>query len=141
MVSVSSAIRVDARQQERMNQIVIQDVKRRILQLKNEQILPMSREIAELKNTGVFQAQEILNKAQADQIRIVAGAEKKRRKMFIDLIGKDHYVNFETMMNMVRNLDVGNTRLTIVPDNSRIFLGESFFGAEDSMSKRKRRTK
>ncbi len=68
LASVSSAIRVDKRQQERMNQIVIQDVKRRILELKNELILPLTKEIASIRLEGEIKAGKIINEAKAEKI-------------------------------------------------------------------------
>lgn len=124
MVSISSAIRVNRGQQERMNQIVIQDVKRKILKLKNEQLLPLTTEIAKIRLEGEVLAEQAINKAKADKIRMITEAEKKRRKMFIDLIGKKHYVDFETMMSLVKNLENGKTSLTIVPEGAKVIIGQ-----------------
>ncbi len=124
LVAISSAVRVSKRQQERMNEIVIQDVKRRILKLKNEFILPLTKEIAETRLEGKVGATKIINQAKAGKIGLITTAEKERRKLFIDLIGRKNYVEFETMLNMVGNLEGGKTRLTIVPDDSKIILGQ-----------------
>jgi len=124
LVATSSAIRVNQQQQERMNAIVIQDVKRRILKLKNEQILPLTKEIASIRLEGKVSASKLINQAKADKIKLISDSEKQRRKLFIDLIGKEHYVGFETMLNMVNNLEEGQTQLSIVPENSQIFMGQ-----------------
>jgi len=127
LVAISSAIRVNPQQQERMNAIVIQDVKRRILELKNEHILPLTKEIAVTRLEGKVSASKLLNEAKANKIRLIAEAEKQRRKLFIDLIGKEYYVGFETMLNMVSNLEEGQTQLSIVPRGSQIFIGQPPF--------------
>ncbi len=124
LVAVSSAMTVPKAQQDKLNQIMLQDMNIQVLEIKNAQIKPLDAKIEQLRQEGLTESAKLLNEATAKKIKTISEAEKQRRKMFINIIGKENYIRMETMLNMVRNLENSQTQITIVPENARVYLDQ-----------------
>lgn len=61
LAGISSAVTVDAKQQQRMNEIILQEVDDIILTMKNEKIIPLEQKRRRLINEGTIEAERVLN--------------------------------------------------------------------------------
>jgi len=121
LVAIASAVRVPPDQQAKMNAIFEREVDNQVLRLQNDQVMPLNTDISNLQQSAITESEQIANQARADTIALVSKAQQHRKEAFIKLIGADRYLQFETMYNMVRTLESGQTKITVVPDGSQIF--------------------
>ena len=121
--AISSATTVSDEQQAKLNEMVIEDAKLQVLEFTMKEIRPLEEQISKFEQEGKTTAAAWINQANAKKIDKISAAEKERRKLFIDLVGEKNYIDLETMLTMVSNLKQGKTRISIVPDDARIYLG------------------
>lgn len=133
LASVSSAMTVPTPQQNKLNEIVEQDAKFRVLELTNIEIKPLEAQIAQFKEDGITSSAAIVNAAKAEKINLIAAAQKKRKQLFVGLVGPENYILMETMMIMVKNLENGKTNVSIVPAGSTIILNDQSTGSRPAL--------
>lgn len=125
LVSISSAMRVSSGQQQKMNDIVMRDFENRVIEIETSQIQPLDAQIADLDQSAKTEAAKIINQANAESIELVTKAKQSRMTRFIELLGKDNYVNIELLLTMTDSLSSGGTQIEIVPKDSSLIIGQA----------------
>lgn len=128
---ITSRIKIPDEQKQRMNDVVTKEYENRTLRMRNERLMPLQIELNNIDQEGLNNCQDEINSGAQQAIRLLAEAQKERRRMFIALVGEDNYVTLEQMLSMTKALDGGGTKITVVPKTLLYF---NVNGAEHSGS-------
>jgi hypothetical protein len=125
MVAITSAMSFDTEQQERMNRIIIKEAESSAMKIRNEKVLPLTKEIAKLELDGKDEEAKLMYEANSQSITTIANAWKTRRDLIIAQIGKDNYFRFEQSKLMVNALMEKKTSVKLVPSGANLFIGNN----------------
>lgn len=125
LAAVSSSMRVPEETQGRMNDAVSRETNTRVLALTNTKLKPLEDETATITENGLTAAAAVVNTAKLEAAETLAEAERYARQALIQLLGTEEYIRYQTEVKALEALRDGGAIVTLVPDDTRIYLGET----------------
>lgn len=125
LAAVSSSMRVPEETQGRMNDAVSRETNTRVLALTNTKLKPLEDETATITENGLTAAAAVVNTAKLEAAETLAEAERYARQALIQLLGTEEYIRYQTEVKALEALRDGGAVVTLVPNDTRIYLGET----------------
>ncbi len=122
LCSVSSAIRVDETQKQKMGENIQREIQKEMTKLTNEKINPIKADINRVQIETAEHENALLVAAEAEAMEIETKALTKRISIITKLIGAVNYHKLEKAIQISRAFEESSASIKLIPAGSKILL-------------------
>lgn len=121
LIGVSSALGFDEDMQKRMDEVIQNEINARKLEIENEKIAPVRKQITAMRNATVNDSAKLTAAAEKDAANIKMIANTQRRKRLIALLGVDGFTRYE-QINQLGELVDSDVKINIIPNKAAVYI-------------------